>query len=449
MSTVNRRSFLALGTASLALGTVPSAFAAPAVLGQARPFKGVQINGAAFTHTHMTLLKPLIPAFEEATGMKVNFETQAFPIFNQRADLELSTGSGAYDFLNITYIYASRWIGAGWFTPLDDFVRDPNRTPPDWAAADFDPAVMEFLQDSRGRLYGFPWQAGAMITCAARGDLLDRAGVSFPKTFAEMGEAVRKVHGIEGCAGYVSHNTHHFVWPPYLMGFGGKAFRDPPTDLTPTLDTPAAAESMQFYGDLLRQYSPPGVISFDDAQAKQAQLNGRANFRISSVDGFTSLAADPNSRVKKSLRFGLVPSGPAGQFPGVNGHGWGIPSGARNKEAAWEFIKWATSKETFLQLVRRGYSSVPRLSVLNLDEYRTANTINGQDIGQLVVETLRLGRSGYMKYRTVAVWPQIGDAINRAVERVATSQQDGRAAMAQCQREVIDELRRAGIRVNL
>jgi multiple sugar transport system substrate-binding protein len=27
----------------------------------------------------------------------------------------------------------SRWIGAGWFTPLDDFVNDPNKTPPDWA----------------------------------------------------------------------------------------------------------------------------------------------------------------------------------------------------------------------------------------------------------------------------------------------------------------------------
>ena len=47
--------------------------------------------------------------------------------------------------------------------------------------------------------------------------------------------------------------------------------------------------------------------------------------------------------VKKTVRYGLMPAGPKGNFPGSNSHGLGIPAGSKKKEAAWEFIKWALS----------------------------------------------------------------------------------------------------------
>ena len=102
------------GSAAAAIG-----LRAPAVLGQSKPFAGVTINGASFQHVFHTYLKEYIPEFEEQTGMTVNFELQAFPIYNQRMDLELSTGGSAYDFCNVTFIYTGRWIGAGWVEPLD------------------------------------------------------------------------------------------------------------------------------------------------------------------------------------------------------------------------------------------------------------------------------------------------------------------------------------------
>ncbi|MGI9492741.1 MAG: hypothetical protein ACR2QF_10120, partial [Geminicoccaceae bacterium] len=71
------------GSAAAAVG-----LRAPAVLGQAKPFAGVTINGASFQHVFHTYLKEYIPEFEEQTGMTVNFELQAFPIYNQRMDLE-------------------------------------------------------------------------------------------------------------------------------------------------------------------------------------------------------------------------------------------------------------------------------------------------------------------------------------------------------------------------
>ena len=60
-----------------------------------------------------------------------------------------------------------------------------------------------------------------------------------------------------------------------------------------------------------------------------------------------------------------MPAGPNGNFPGSNSHGLGIPAGSKKKEAAWEFIKWALSKEMIDPVVEKhGYPSVCRASVI-------------------------------------------------------------------------------------
>jgi multiple sugar transport system substrate-binding protein len=76
-------------------------------------------------------------------------------------------------------------------------------------------------------------------------------------------------------------------------------------------------------------------------------------------------------------------------------------------------------------------------------------TLNGQDVASLYLEVLKLGgKSGYMKYRTVPVYPQVGDKINKAIERIATKQQAAPEALKQAQAEAIQDLQKAGIKVD-
>jgi multiple sugar transport system substrate-binding protein len=444
-SRITRRTILKGAAATAAVGAV--GLPAPAVIGQAKPFDGVTINGASFQHVFHTYLKEYIPEFEEQSGMKVNFTTQAFPIYNQRADLELSTQGSAWDFLNVTFIYSGRWIGAGWLTPLDDFVNDPNLTPSDWDAADFVGGAQSSLQDPQGKTYGFAWEAGAMIMGMARGDLLERAGVGVPTTFEELAQVCEATHNQDGVAAFVADKLHHWNWIPYLMGQGGGVFRAPPDDLMPVLDTPEAATSAEYYAKLLTSYGPSGVLSFTDDQAMRAQLAGRANIRTQAIGWMTPLAKHEESTVKDTVRYALMPAGPAGNFPGSNSHGFGIPAGSSNKEAAWAFITWAMSKEMVRRIaLEKGYSSPCRRSVIEDPAFREVLTLNGQDVASLYLQVLELGgKTGYMKYRTVPVFPQVGDKINKAMERIATGQQDGQAAMAQAQQEAIADLKKAGV----
>lgn len=441
---ITRRKVLKGGAAAAAAAVTGAS--APAVLAAKSKYEGTTINGAAFSHVFNDHVKDLIPEFEEATGIKVNFQDQAFPIYNQRADLELSTQGSGFDFLNVTFIFSGRWIGAGWMFPLDEFINDPNMTPPDWGADDFAAGAQAALQDADGKTYGFAWEAGAMIMSAARGDLLDAAGVKMPESFEELTTVCDAIHDQEGVAAFVADKLHHWNWIPYLMGHGGSVFVDPPGNLTPTLATPEAAEAAEYYANILTKYTPDGVLSFTDEQAMNAQLTGRANIRTQAIAWHTPLATSENSKVKETVKFSLMP----GQYPGSNSHGWGIPVGAKNKEAAWEFIKWIMSPEVQRRIaIERGYSAVTRRSIIESDEYRQQMTFSGQDVASMYLKVLELGgKSGYMKYRTVPVFPQIGDKINKAIERVATGQQNGKDAMAQAQRETINDFRKAGIKID-
>ncbi|MBX9702276.1 MAG: extracellular solute-binding protein, partial [Acetobacteraceae bacterium] len=120
-----RRGVLAAATAAPAwlLAGTPPAYAQ-----NTRPFAGTTLNISCWASPYARFIGEYLPEFTEATGIRVTYDTPGFPIYNQRADLELSTRGSAYDVLNVTFIFTSRWIGAGWFTPLDEFINDRNRT---------------------------------------------------------------------------------------------------------------------------------------------------------------------------------------------------------------------------------------------------------------------------------------------------------------------------------
>lgn len=419
----------------------------PAVLAQTKKFDGVTLRGACFQHVFHENVKAYLPEFEAATGMKVEIDLQAFPVYNQRMDLELSTQGSSYDFINITFPYSGRWVGAGWVAPLNEFMDDRNQTPEDWDPSDFVSGTQTPFKGKDGQTYGFAWEAGAMMMGIARFDLLEKAGLKIPETLDELLAVCEAVNGQDGTAAFVNDKLHHWNFPPYLMNMGGKVFRNAPEDLMPALDSPEAAKAAQYYADLLSKFGPKGVLSFTDDQALRNQLEGRANIRTNAMAWTLPLAKSPDSKVKETTRFAMIPSGPGGSFPGSNANGYGIPVGARQKEAAWAFIQWATSKETFRRIaLERGGLATPRRSIIDDPEYRAALKINGQDVAALYLEILeRAGEGGYMKYRTVPVFPQVGDKINKAIERIATGQQDAAASMAQAQTEAVDDLRKAGV----
>ena len=179
----------------------------------------------------------------------------------------------------------------------------------------------------------------------------------------------------------------------------------------------------------------------------QSLLTGRSNIFIHSSSWVTPILLSEESKVKDTSRVVRMPAGPVHDYPASNSQGLGIPKNAKNKEAAWEFIKWALSPEISMRLVKEhGHSSICRRSVIQSEEYRKRNTVNGQDLGALYLEVLELPAKGenYMAYRTVKEFPIVGDVVNKAVEQLVTGQLSPRDAMNAALEQAVANLRRAG-----
>jgi len=441
---ISRRNFLrttaAFGAAGLALPR--GAFA----LDNAGRFKGVTLNVSTFSAAYPALLQKWLPEFEALTGARVTYDTPSFPIYNQRTDLELSTGGSAYDVVNVTFIYSSRWINSGWLTPLDEFVADPNHTPADFDLADFLPGAVAPETGIDGRLYGIPWTAEALLTGASRFDLVEQAGLSFPETTDDLVTVLQAVNGKERVAGFVADNHYGWTFVPYLQAFGGNVFRGPPDDLLPTLDTPEAVAAADYYARLVRDFGPDGAVTYTPDQVTNALKLGRVNFTDIGQIYLAQIGDPATSKTIDTLKFGLLPKGPAGRFPGAAVHGLGIPAGSKNKEAAWAFIQWALSKETTRRAVEAGYGSPSRRSDIESAAFRSKQVINGSDLAQLSLDSIDIAaKTGHMKYRTVSVYPQVDQQINKAIELIVTGQLPAREAMAQAQATSIAELKRAGV----
>lgn len=446
-SSPSRRKLLQAAGASAALAGAGLAFPA---IAQAKKFAGVKLRGATYQHGFFNILRKYIPEFESATGMKVDLQVSAFPVYNQQADLELSSGGSSWDFCNVTFIFAGRWVAAGLLHDLDTFARDPRYTPASWNPDDFVKGAQIPYIGQNGHTYGYSWEGGAMLMGISRMDLMKKYGLKVPTTFDELGKVAAAINGKDDVTGFVSSNLHHWFLPPYIQGYGGDVFVNPPSNITPALATPAAIEATDFYSRLLAKYSPQGVLGYTEDQARAALIGGRSNIFIHSASWVTAMLTAPESRVKQTALVTRMPAGPKGDFPASNSQGLGIPKNAKNKEAAWEFIQWALSPEISARIVKdTGHSSICRRSIIESAEYKRINTINGQDLGKLYLEVLdQPARTrNYMAYRTVKEFPVVGDAINKAVERVVSGQMNAADSMKLAQQAAVEAMRRTGAKV--
>jgi multiple sugar transport system substrate-binding protein len=307
--------------------------------------------------------------------------------------------------------------------------------------------VVNAFKDKSGRVFGIPWIADVYMAGASRLDLIKQAGFGLPDNFQQMETMLKAVSGKNGIAGFLCENHYGWTFPAYLQGFGGNVFRNPPDDLMPVLDSPEAIEAADFFGRMLRDYGPDGALSYVYDQVAAALKQGRVNYSSNNEMFLVQMAAK-DSKVASTCGFSMVPAGPKGRFPQLATHGWGIPVGSKNKDAAWEFIKWSMSKELIGRMFHdQGYSSVTRRSVIDAPDFKRSLMLNGFDVAQLYLDSIEQGGKGHMNYRTVPVYPQVDRELDAAIQSIVSQQVSAKEAMETAQRNSVNSIRRAGVKL--
>ena len=99
------------------------------------------------------------PYFEDLTGAKISFVSIPVADMGQQIALSLTADKGEMD---LTWYYAVYpLVLQGLVQPIDDFIKDPNLTPPKWDFADYLPGALESGRVD-GRLYNLSVTANAL-----------------------------------------------------------------------------------------------------------------------------------------------------------------------------------------------------------------------------------------------------------------------------------------------
>ncbi|MCC6177790.1 MAG: extracellular solute-binding protein [Chloroflexi bacterium] len=412
----------------------------------AKPYAGKTITAWLTSHVYANTIKGMVGEFEERSGMKVSLELLGFDIHNQRADLELSSNSGSVDVMNLTFIFSGKWIEAGWCTDLTPLLNDPNMTrsgevePTDFTAG----AMAPFKRGDK--LFGLPWVAETTMLMYRTDVFKDKGIAGPPKTFDEMVEIAKKVNSNE-LAGNLTRGTNglHWVWPNYLFGYGGTFLVDPPKDMTPALNSKESVAATTVFDQLATQYGVPGSMAFQDADSQNSFNQGRAAMFLDAL-GVLGASLDPQkSKVADKVSFALPPAGPAGFKPQIAAHALFIPSGVKDKGPGFEFVKWATSKDVLRKTALDGsHVAVPRTSILSDPAYDKKYTWGGAKIGELQSKVLDAAGAGYMTYRTLPEFPQLGARVTIALTEISSKQKSVEQSLNDLQTDAIGILKQAG-----
>ena len=428
-----------------AYGHVAKAAAASAT----QPYAGTQLRVSVFDQAYPQALKRRLPEFEAKTGMKVDLEILSFPVYNQRAEMELSGGGGSNDVMTLVFIQSSKWINAKFATDLTPIIEDAKLTErAGLALEDFSPGALGIFQRGKA-LYGLPYFAGGTLMMY-RKDILEKHGFTAPPdTIDQFVEVAKKIHSKE-VAAYMSwgQSALDWVFANYLLGLGGSFLAKPPEDVTPTLNTPQAEKALAVYVDLMRNYAPPGVINFAEGELGTVFPQGKAALWIEDVGRFAPTLDPQRSRVVDKVAFAHVPQGPAGRFPQVGTHGMMIPVGCKRKEAAWEFIKWATGKDLMGRIAAEEFHpGVTRISAAEATTQAKQYIYGATNVGKLHGEVLKMAGTGYMAYRVIPEYPQLRDIINVALAQAITGQKSIKDALAGAQAQAASLLESKGYKI--
>ena len=384
--------------------------------------------------------------------MKVNLDLQSFPVYNQRMDLELSTERVGVRFLQ-HHIHLFRALDR---QRLDDAARSsssriPNLTPADWNPADFLPGPQASLRDAEGRAYGFCLGSGR----DRHGRVARRPARPGRRADAQdvrrASAVCQAINGKDGSAAFVNDNLHHWNFVPYLMGFGGKVFRGPPRDLMPMLDTPEAITAAEYYANLIAKFGPPGLLSYTNDQSVRAQLLGRGNIRTHG-DRLVYAAGPLPRQHRQEDRAVRTNAGwdQAGNFHGIEQPRLRHPPLMRSPEGGRMGVHQVgdeSARRCCASCARRATarSAADRSSPIRSIARNSDPKRSGRSRRCSCRSSSRIGSTDYMNYRSVSVFPQVGDKINKAIEAIASGQMNAPNAMRQAQAQAVADLKRAGI----
>jgi multiple sugar transport system substrate-binding protein len=382
-----------------------------------------EINLVISNHPWQRAIEPLIGEFEQESGLTVNVQTFAEQQTRDRIQLNLQSRSSAMDvFMTLPSREGPQFASSGYYEPLDSYATGDS----DYDLEDFPEAVRTGMT-VEGELIAAPINIEAVVLYY-RKDLFDEYGLTPPEDLDELTSTAAAIDELsDGAVTPIALRglsaALPFTFGPFVHSHGAEWTKE--DGVTPNFDDPRMINAIDQYASLARDYGPPGVVNNTFTQSSALMASGDAAMMLESSNEVSSII-DPNtSTVADDLGVVTFPAGDGGSRTTILSWGVAVSAFSEQKDAAWEFVKWATSAETQLALTESSIAP-PRTSVATSDAY--GDTLDSDllaEWSEVLVESQTTGSTevGPVGVAAAEMRTVIGDAVAKVILEHASAEE--------------------------
>jgi sorbitol/mannitol transport system substrate-binding protein len=336
---------------------------------------------ATVNNHDMVVMQSLSSDFTKKYGINVKFVTLPENTLRQKVTSDIATGGGQFDIVTVGTYEVPIWAKNKWIENLDPYF---SKLSPAAAKAydlnDVIPKVRLGLSYNKS-LYALPFYGESSMTYYNKA-LFASKGLKMPlhPTWTQVQSFAKALHDPNG-------NNYGIClralpgWGEFgaplttvINTFGGSWFD---MHWTPQLTSPATKKAVNFYVNLVKQYGEPGATSSGFTECETAMAQGKTAMWVDATVAAGQLSDPKQSPVAKNIGFAFAPTAVT-----PRGSHWlwawslTMESSSKNKDAAFKFLTWATSKD-YIKLVagKNGWGAVPpgtRISTYQNASYKKA-----------------------------------------------------------------------------
>jgi multiple sugar transport system substrate-binding protein len=374
-----------------------------------------------------TPIKPLIEPFEkENPGIKIKYEAIDWDTMLEKMNVIL-TGGEPPDVATADMTWLPKYASLDAFADLKQLsggkVNDTT-----WEQL-YAPGALEaisFKDKYVAALYDFD-----VYALYYRADLFEQKGIQVPKTWDELAAAAKKL--AEGDKYLYEFDADTFHGSQWIFENGGTLMNADNTKCA--FNSPEAVKAISTYSDLLLKDKVAIDWTVDQGERIQGVKDGRIGM-FSDGPYYMGILKSAAPEMEGKWKVALHPTG---NVPGsyLGGTGLVVPSGSKNKEAAWKFIQFALRTENMIGLYKASGAAPATTPALQSPEVAQAEAyFGGQKPLAAFLETLKTAHH----FPYVRQWSDIDELFTTAMQEIALGQKPVQEALdgaaSQCEEKL-------------
>jgi len=313
--------------------------------------------------------------------IKVNFVTLPENDLRSKVTQDVATNAGKFDIATIGSYETPIWAHNGWLQDLSSYFNKMSAT--DKSNYNYDDLLKPVMStlSYQGHPYSVPFYGESSMLMYNK-QIFAQHHLTMPlhPTWDQVTQLAKQLNdpanGVTGILlrGQSGWGMNMAVLDTMINTFGGRWFD---SNWKPQLSSPAVQQAVTLYATLLQKYGEPGASTAGWQECVNLMTQGKGAMFYDATSFGGVLETPATSKIAGNVGYVYAPTAVT-----VNGSHWlwawslGIVNSSHNKDAAFQFLTWATSS-SYLTLAGQtfGWANVPpgtRASIYQNPDYQKA-----------------------------------------------------------------------------